>query len=176
MRRVHRKRFEIEGQPRFLTFSCYKQLPLFTNDATKQAFVDCLAETHEKHKVKLLAWVIMPDHVHLLLVPDLPESSMPTVLRSLKQSFSQRVVNRWIELNAPILQRITDARGIRRFWQRGGGYDRNICTDEEFFEKIEYIHNNPVRRGLVEFALDWPWSSARWYAGECAGILEMDVL
>jgi putative transposase len=53
-----------------------------------------------------------------------------------------------------------------RFWQRGGGYDRNIRTVKEMHEKIAYIHANPVRRGLVERVADWPWSSWRaWDEG-----------
>jgi putative transposase len=174
MQRVHRRRYEIEGQARYLTFSCYKRLPLFSNDSIKRAFVESLEQSRRKHEFRLLAWVIMPEHVHLIVVPNLPVSSMPVLLRTLKQSFAQRVVNRWIELNAPILHRIQDTRGIRRFWQRGGGYDRNLYRDEELLRKIEYIHNNPVRRGLVACTTDWPWSSARWYAGVREDTLPID--
>jgi putative transposase len=48
-----------------------------------------------------------------------------------------------------------------RFWQRGGGYDRNLRSDRDIYEKIRYVHLNPVRRGLAKDAGDWPWSSAR---------------
>jgi len=47
-----------------------------------------------------------------------------------------------------------------RFWQQGGGYDRNILSRKELWEKIDYIHANPVRRGLCEHPADWKWSSA----------------
>ena len=53
-----------------------------------------------------------------------------------------------------------------RFWQRGGGYDRNLTEPRAIHEAIEYIHGNPVRRGLVERAEDWLWSSAAWFAGK----------
>ena len=53
-----------------------------------------------------------------------------------------------------------------RFWQRGGGYDRNILSVDELHEKIKYIHNNPVRRELVTCPADWEWSSYRaWEHG-----------
>ena len=53
-----------------------------------------------------------------------------------------------------------------RFWQRGGGYDRNLRTVADIYEKIEYVHNNPVRRGLAASAEEWPWSSCRaWQNG-----------
>jgi putative transposase len=54
-----------------------------------------------------------------------------------------------------------------RFWQAGGGYDRNYWSTEEIIQRVDYIHNNPVKRGLVEDPCDWPWSSAReWLTGE----------
>jgi putative transposase len=66
----------------------------------------------------------------------------------------------------------------RRFWQPGGGYDRNITSIEALRAMIDYIHANPVRRGLVARPEDWEWSSARWYRGLRLVKLEMaqDVL
>src|SRR5207249_1359698 len=52
-----------------------------------------------------------------------------------------------------------------RFWQPGAGYDRNVTSSKTLRAMIEYIHANPVRRGLVDHAVDWQWSSARWFAG-----------
>jgi putative transposase len=55
---------------------------------------------------------------------------------------------------------------VHRFWQRGGRYDRNLRSVKDIYEKINYIHNNPVRRGLVEKPEDWPWSSSKaWLEG-----------
>ena len=58
-----------------------------------------------------------------------------------------------------------DGQASYRFWQRGGGYDRNLWSPEEIHEKIHYIHANPVRRGLVVRPEDWPWSSVHDYTG-----------
>jgi hypothetical protein len=63
-----------------------------------------------------------------------------------------------------------------RFWQRGGGYDRNVHEITTLRAMIEYIHLNPVRRGLVKEVVDWPWSSARFYAGLDNVNLAMDPL
>ena len=63
-----------------------------------------------------------------------------------------------------------------RFWQRGGGYDRNVIEPGTLWQMIEYIHNNPVRRGLVNVATEWVWSSARFYAGIRPVPIEMDPL
>ena len=90
---------------------------------------------------------------------------MRAILTELKGGFARLVIGRWKELDAPVLHRIRQPNGRFRFWQMGGGYDRNVRDEAELFEKIGYIHNNPVQRGLVGSPLDWRWSSARWYAG-----------
>lgn len=75
-----------------------------------------------------------------------------------------------------VLARITRADGSARFWQPGGGFDRNVRDYAELSREIEYIHHNPVRRGLVANPIDWPWSSARWYAGLRDGQIEIDPI
>ena len=177
MRPTHRKtlrRYEIFNQPRFLTFSCYRQLPLFQNDAIKDAFVERLQMARSKLAFRLIAWVIMPEHLHLILVPKLPEVPMPRVLSATKRRFAEHVLRRWRQLGAPILDRVRTSTGRYRFWQPGGGYDRNIRDEAELFEKIEYIHMNPVKRALVSRPTDWKWSSAQWYADQSKGLLEID--
>ena len=74
------------------------------------------------------------------------------------------VLRRWKKLKAPILQRIAHGGG-HRFWQTGGGYDHNLFNRSAVRAKIDYMHGNPVRRGLVLAATEYAWSSARWYAG-----------
>jgi putative transposase len=70
---------------------------------------------------------------------------------------------------------VREGRRLRhRFWQPGGRYDRNITSTEVLRAVIDYIHANPVRRGLVARAEDWEWSSARCYAGLRPAKLEMD--
>ena len=80
----------------------------------------------------------------------------------------------------PFLERLRDAQPNGQvhypFWQRGGGYDRNIQEPATLRTMIDYIHNNPVRRGLMDHPTDWPWSSARFYAGEKDVPLVMDPL
>src|SRR5262249_59037607 len=84
-----------------------------------------------------------------------------------------------LRAHAPaFLERLTVTRGDgsreHRFWQAGGGYDRNVVEPETARLIIDYIHHNPVRRGLVERPEDWTWSSARWNAGLWPVPLGMD--
>lgn len=169
--RRHMHRRETPRQLRFITFSCYRRMQLLGNGAIRDLFVTHLAAARERCGFTLQAYVIMPEHVHLMLCP--PQSTpVGEILRCIKQPVAQRVLSRWRELNAPVLPRITDARGDVRFWQRGGGYDRNIC--DEYVEKVHYMHMNPVVRGLAQAPTDWKWSSARWYDGIRDGPLSID--
>ena len=169
-------RIEDPNHARFLTFSCRHRLPLFANDAIKDTFVNHLDKARTRTSFHFLAWVIMPEHVHILLWPKLPEYPVADVTSSLKRTFARRVVTRWRALDAPILREITDTANRTSFWQPGGGYDRNITSSYELTEKIDYIHNNPVRRGLVAKPTDYQWSSARWYAGERTNTLPIDPI
>jgi putative transposase len=169
------RRREIVGNTRFLTFSCYRRLPLLCNPAIADAFASEIAAARRATQFRLYGWAIMPEHVHLLLRPRLPEFPVSRVLGRMKGPFATRVLGHWRLLNAPILPRITDSQGTVRFWLPGGGYDRNIRSTEDFHEKLRYIHRNPVTRGLVTSSTDWPWSSARAYASGGAGMIEIDT-
>ena len=174
-RRKRLRRYEIAHQPRFLTFSCYHRLPLFSHDVIKDRFVEHLRAARARDRFRLIAWVLMPDHVHLIVVPDQAIASMERLLTRLKGDFAREMIGRWKDLQAGILDRIRHPCGRHRFWQRGGGYDRNVRDEDELWEKIDYMHANPVRRGLVRQSIDWPWSSARWYAGDRArSLIEID--
>jgi putative transposase len=175
-RRKRLRRYERPNDVRFLTFSTYQRLPLFQNDRIKDRFAHDLAAARNKFRFHLYAWVIMPEHVHLLMWPLLPECPVPTVLRELKRPFAEDVIDRWRSLSARVLDRLQGSDGAAHFWQPGGGYDRNIHSMKEFNEKRNYIHNNPVTRGLVARPEDWPWSSARWYAGDRTGPVSLNPL
>ena len=183
-RKLHRREHLCSW--RYLTFSCYHRLQLFGNPAIRDVFVDKLRRAREKHRFRLIAWVVMPDHVHIIIVPRVvvgydngwplvaSTSTVKNIYATLKKSVSSVVLNRWREINAPILPRLTLPDGSMHFWQPGGGFDRNIRDDAECWKEIRYIHNNPVRRELVRHAAEWPWSSARWYEGERDGQLPID--
>ena len=167
------RRIERADQARFLTFSCFRSLKLFRSDAIKDVFVDQLCIARQRHDFLLHAWVVMPEHVHMVVrCPG--ESDVPSVLRTVKTGVAKRVIARWRALDARVLTKICDPRGNARFWQRGGGYDRNLVAGSEVHEKIGYVHANPVRRSLVRRPTDWAWSSARWWSGERQGQLRCD--
>jgi putative transposase len=166
------RRFEFDGRARFLTFSTYERLPLLRNSAIADRFVELLASAHLGGGFLLFAWVIMPEHVHLVIWPR--DITVTKILIGPKRVLAREVIGRRRELEAPILDKLRDGRGRPHFWLAGGGYDRNIRDEDELREKVDYVHKNPVKRGLVVRPEYYPWSSARWYAGDRSGPLQID--
>ena len=119
----------------------------------------------------------MPDHAHIIVAPRVPNLEIGRFQGDLKEQVARNAIN-WLKGNFPDwLSNITVTEGKRirrRFWQPGGGYDRNIVHLHSLQGMIDYIHMNPVRSGLVEKAVDWEWSSARWYAGLLPVFIEID--
>ena len=141
------------GHVHELTFTCYKRLPLLNRDRTRRWFVAALDRARTRLKFDLWAYVIMPEHAHVLLLPRDPVYDVALILKSIKQSVARRAIQflrdeapEWMpRLAVPTSKSVTE----HRFWQAGGGYDRNIDHVKTAWSSVEYIHRNPVRRGLV---------------------------
>jgi len=158
--------------PRYLTFSCHRRLPLLGTPAWRGEFARSLAAARERCGFRLLAWVALPEHAHLVIVPG--PAPVPEILRAIKQPVAQRALRRWRASNAAVMPHLSVGERSR-FWQAGGGFDRNCRDAGELAKTTAYIHENPVRRGLAQHAEDWAWSSARWYAGQREGELAIDA-
>jgi len=116
---------------------------------------------------RLVAFVYMPEHVHLLVFPVEPTARIEQLLFAVKRPFSYRVKQHLEQTGSPLLQQLTvwerPGKQVFRFWQEGPGYDRNIFSRAAVLTAIEYIHNNPVRRGLSPTPGEWKWSSWKYY-------------
>ena len=156
------------GHAHYLTYSCFRRLPLLTRDRVRHWVIEALEHTRAHLDVALWAYVIMPEHVHLLFFPRQETYSVSRILTAIKWPVARAALGYLRDRNSPWIERLTDrqpnGRMDVRFWQRGGGYDRNITKESTLHEVIQYIHGNPVRRGLVGDASEWYWSSAGWYA------------
>jgi putative transposase len=118
--------------------------------------------------------------VHLIIHPRKADYDISHFLKRVKQSVSRKARAWLLESNSPWLEKLTiHHRGKQpefRFWLAGAGYDRNITDLKSLLPMMNYIHNNPVRRGLVSAAADWQWSSAAWYANQREGPLVIDPI
>ena len=111
----------------------------------------------------------MPEHVHVLVRPTAAVYRVGDFLKSVKESVARRSVA-FVRQNRPaflarMADPLSDGRTAFRFWQRGRGYDRNLWEPAVIWRTIDYIHENPVRRGLSERPEDWAWSSAADFLG-----------
>ena len=177
----HRRRsYNEPNHAHEFTFTCFMGYKLLSQDRTRQWFVNALDRARRKHDVQLWTYVIMPEHVHLTVMPQREEYKTSMFLKSVKQSVGRRAINYLQRHNPQWLERLTVrlpcGKLERHFWQDGGGYDRNIRKVKTLIHSIHYIHANPVRRGLVERPADWLWSSAGWYDGERDVKLKMDPM
>ena len=106
----------------------------------------------------------------MLFFPLPGASGIEHLLKAMKRPYSYRIKRQLASHNSSLLAKLTIRQrpGVEtfRFWQEGPGYDRNLTTEKTIYAAIDYLHGNPVRRGLSRRATDWRWSSARWYASE----------
>ncbi len=172
------KRFHEPGDCHELTFSCYRRMPLLTNDEWRRFLAESLDRAVHGQSCRLIAYVFMPEHVHLLIQPTVPDFRIDLFLKAMKAPFSARIRKRLEDVRSPLLERLTvrERPGVHRFrfWQEGGGYDRNLRSVKTVEAAIAYIHENPVRRGLCIRSTDWRWSSARHYYGDEPGVIRAD--
>jgi putative transposase len=171
--RVHRQAINAPGHAHELTFSCFHRFAFLKAERSCQWLADAIQTARVKHSFDLWAYVFMPDHVHLIVHPRQPEYAMPKIMASIKLPVARRAIHFLQQANSPWLAKITRQRGAhteRLFWQYGGGYDRNITCGKTLLRMVEYLHLNPVRRGLVLRAADWKWSSATAFEGGCSPI------
>jgi putative transposase len=124
------KRYHTFGHDHFITFSCYRRLPLLNNDRARIIFEETLEKLRNHHNFYVFGYVLMPEHVHLLI------SEPKTRPLSTTLSVLKRKISKSLKGNRP------------QFWQTRY-YDFNVVSQAKFTEKLRYIHRNPVERDLV---------------------------
>ena len=134
-----------------------------------------LKEVRAKYGFVVVGYVVMPEHVHLLIGE--PKSGNPsTVMHSLKLRVSKRM--RRGRRKMPAIQKSFAFHRLAqapRFWQ-ARFYDFNVYSAKKRREKLEYMHRNPVTRRLVKDPKDWIWSSSASYSRRGTPLLEIDFV
>ncbi|MEN6492894.1 MAG: hypothetical protein ABFD16_01265 [Thermoguttaceae bacterium] len=163
------RRYNEPGDAHSLTFSCFHRHAFLAKDRPRLWLIDAFLAARKSCQFDIWAYVIMPEHCHVLIFPRKAKYSISRIWEAIKLPVTRKAKN-YLQRNSP--EALHWMRDIQpngqvayRFWQRGGGYDRNLFEPDAIHAEVEYIHANPVRRGLVARAEDWPWSSAAWYAG-----------
>ncbi len=171
------KRYSGQGELHFVTFSCYRRLPLLRAARSKNLLVEILAEVRDRYGFSLVGYVVMPEHVHLLISE--PKTGTPsTVSQVLKQRFSRRL-RREPRRQRPSAERKLFSESSDdlpvHYWERRF-HDFNVWSRKKRVEKLLYMHLNPVKRGLVAHPRDWPWSSFGFYQAGSAGLIRIDPI
>lgn len=175
--RKTRKALNTEGEAHGVTFSCFKRRQFLSRDRTREFFMQALELMRKEHDVHIWAYVIMPEHVHLVLWPVYAGYKMESILSTLKLSVSRKSLA-WLRNHNPEgLKFLATGQKFapHRFWLAGGGYDRNVIQFKTLRYMVDYTHNNPVRRGLAIEPTDWEWSSAREWEQEGSGLIRLNL-
>jgi putative transposase len=166
------KRLTGYGDLHFITFCCYQRRPLLATVRARNLAVKILKEVRARYGFALLGYVVMPEHVHLL-ISESGRVSPAKIIQVFKQRLSRRMRGRKRTGKGQLTLGFPEAAGaLRRFWQRRY-YDFNVYSRAKLWEKLHYMHANPVKEKLVEHPGDWPWSSwCYYYRG--VGLLKID--
>jgi len=147
-----------------LTFSCYHNYTYLNEEKACKIFLEELELARGEFDFYVWAYVLMPTHVHLLIFLKNEVYNISRILYKIKGSTSTRY-RHWIKENKPKefekFLVISKQKKTFRFWQAGGGFDRNLWNAKAIHYSIKYIEGNPVRAGLVVQTEEWLWSSAR---------------
>jgi putative transposase len=169
------KRYYGKGDLHFITFSCYRRLPLLKTFRARDMFVKELGRVRDEMGFRLLGYVVMPEHVHLLMSE--PMQGTPSkVLQKLKLRVARKLRRRSRPASAGQMRFPFAETGepLRAFWQ-ARFYDFNVYSRGKVREKLNYMHANPVIRGLVKHPRDWRWSSWGFYHGGGPGLVAIDA-
>lgn len=152
---LRKGRASVAGQLYFITVCCQQRKPLMQSFAAACAASRCLHQLNTGIHVNLLAWVLMPDHMHLLI--ELSESQLLSVCMGRINSCVAKAINRALDRKDAV-------------WQ-GAYFDRALRRDEDVATVIHYMLHNPIRAGLAETMESYPfWNITNWQGG----ILNLD--
>jgi REP element-mobilizing transposase RayT len=163
--------------PYFVTCTVVNWIPIFTRKPYFDILIDSFKFCRQHKGLKLYAYVILDNHLHLVVAGD----KLADIIRDFKSYTAKRLINQleqdqktWILNQFQYYKKHAKTRSDYQVWQEGF-HPQQIVSEEMLQQKIDYLHHNPVRAGLVARPEDWVYSSARDYAGE-KGFIELDDL
>jgi REP-associated tyrosine transposase len=166
--------FQEKNQPHFLTCTVVGWLPIFTRPETVNILLDSWRFLQKETRMTLYGYVILENHLHLIASAE----DLGKEIGDFKSFTARRIIDYLAEHHVEtLLQQL-------RFWKnhykvdrkyqlwQEGSHPQLIQGDEMMLQKLEYIHLNPVKRGFVDEAVHWRYSSARNYHG-MPGLIEV---
>jgi len=167
-----------------MTTSTYRRSRLFTCPRFCWTFVETLRQLLQGTEFLLIGWALMSEHFHLLIRSQ-PAEATVRFMRELKKRSAQQIIaalarNQHHPRCRALLARLrlpptVHSDSYYRLWQRRY-VPFNVFTEKKQREKLDYMHNNPVKRRLAGSPDQWPWSSFRFYYLNDTSVLTMDRL
>ncbi len=179
MRSRQRNIFEKYGDIFFVTSTVAGHINLFSDKSLCKIFMENLEYYQTRGDYRIIAYILMPDHFHLVLRVN-PDHLISKCVGNLKR-ITSRKISEYLFRNNRVRQLDRLQKAVRlestndsRIWKYR--FDSLVINNEYILrQKIDYVHNNPVRRGLVENACDWPYSSASNYDKTKNGIIFVET-
>jgi putative transposase len=162
----------------YTTSVCYQRVPVFRSPHACELFIEAFAETKRRIPFKLIGYVIMPDHVHLIINPI--NCDISKVMNSLKSAAARKVID-WLKefKHQSSLGKLALATPQKRghnhaLWQKDFSAI-DLWSPKFILQKLNYVHLNPVRAGLCKHPAEWKWSSYRAYFPHEPGSVPIEV-
>lgn len=163
--------------PHFITCTIVGWLPVFTRARYLDIITASLTFCRQQKGLRLHAYVILDNHLHLVVSSD----NLSQVIRDFKRHTAKEILaiarqenKLWLLKQFEFCKSGHKSHSHHQVWQEGF-HPQAITTDDMLRQKLEYIHDNPVKLGLVDRPEDWRYSSARNYLGQ-DGVLEIDLI
>ena len=162
----------------YVTAVTFKRVPVFRSEYACQLLVDSLAETRSHCAFKLIGYVVMPDHVHVILNP--LRKSISEVVRRLKSLSARRILD-WLRQDSyeaslkKLALDIPQSRShTHALWQKGFSAI-DLWSPRFILQKLSYVHLNPIRAGLCGHPAEWTWSSYNAYSPHERGGVPIEI-
>jgi putative transposase len=145
------RRLYLPGQPVFITAVTYKRRRIFTTKQCIQLLLSTINAVNVLRPFDMLAYVVMPDHIHLLIKTPEDSPNYSPIISSIKRNFIRNY------------RKDVDADDSSPIWQ-SRFWDHVIKDDDDFEKHLDYIHWNPVKHGFVDDPIKWQWSTfLKWH-------------
>ena len=154
------RRANIKGGTYFFTVVTHQRRQLLIDEDVRNALREGIEKTKVLFPFQILAWVLLPDHLHCIWTRPEGDADFAKRWGMIKRNVSQYCANRLNTNENRNLSRIK--RNESSFWQRRY-WEHQIRNETDFKRHVDYIHWNPLKHGLVEQVSDWPYSTFHRY-------------
>jgi putative transposase len=156
-------RYKFEGAYYFFTVVTYDRRKLFCSERARHCLHEAIIETQLRYQYESIAFCLMPEHLHCIWKLPADDADYSIRWSMIKGLFTRRYrLRAKSPESVPASRRRKEEACIwqRRFWEH------RIRDERDLYRHINYIHNNPIKHGLVKRLEDWPWSTFHRYASE----------